>query len=105
MAYKNNNTLSPKLSIKSQTIGIMVTGVTIMVILISLITSYVVNQQSRALMLNNAFQITEGLAQQSIYPILSGSKENAQTIMQQVLGFQSVITARFVAIIKERSLP
>ena len=89
--------LSANLSIKSQTIAIMVLGVFVMVTLLSIITSYVVNQQSRDLMLKNAIQITEGLAQQTVFPILSGAPENAETAMAQVLGFQSVINAQLIA--------
>lgn len=91
---QNSNTLSSRLSIKSQAIAIMVAGIAVMVILLGLLTNYVVNQQSKTLMLKNAFQITEGLAQQAVFPILSGSEENAESAINQVLGFQPVITAR-----------
>ncbi len=88
---------SANLSIKSQTIAIMVLGVFVMVTLLSIVTSYVVNQQSRDLMLKNAIQITEGLAQQTVFPILSGTPENAETAIAQVMGFQSVINAQLIA--------
>ncbi len=74
----------------------MVVGISAMVILISFFINFVVNQQSKTVMLNNAFQITEGLAKQSIFPLLSGSKENADSAIDQVLGFQSVTKVKIL---------
>ncbi|WP_048695806.1 sensor histidine kinase [Catenovulum maritimum] len=89
-----NKLINPNFSIKSQAIGIVVTGVAIMMVMLSLLTSQTVNKQSRDLMLKNAFQITEGLAKQTVFPLLSGSEFNAKAAMEQVEGFQSVIAAR-----------
>ncbi|MCU4675147.1 ATP-binding protein [Catenovulum sp. 2E275] len=88
--------MNSQLSIKSQATAIVVTGIILMMVILSIVTTKAVNQQSRQLMLKNAYQITQGLANQSIYPILSGSKENAQSAMEQVLGFQSVLAARII---------
>ncbi len=78
-------------SIRSQAIIFLVTGISLMTLIISIVTAAGVNQQSRQLMLKNAFQITEGLAKQSVFPILSGASQNAKDAITQVLGFQSVI--------------
>ncbi len=88
--------LSSPLSIKNQVVIFLIAGITVMTIAISFITTKGVNQQYRELMLNNARQITEGLAKQSVFSILSGSSQNAQDAMNQVEGFQSVVAARLV---------
>ncbi|WP_159084172.1 sensor histidine kinase [Saccharobesus litoralis] len=69
-----------------------------MTFIISAITAAGVNQQSRQLMLNNAFQISQGLANQSVYPVLSGAKENALDAIKQVLGFPSVKAVRLTSV-------
>ncbi len=81
-------------SIKNQVIRFMIVGVTLMTIIISVVTTIGVNFQSQQIMLNNAYQITEGLAKQAVFSILSGSEQNAQEAMDQVQGFQSVVSAR-----------
>ena len=83
-------------SIKNQVISFMVIAVTIMTIILSLLTSSGVNQQYRQLMLKNAIQITEGLAKQVVFSILSGSEQNAQEAISQVQGFESVTAARLL---------
>jgi len=83
-------------SIKNQVIHFMIISITLMTIIISIVTTLGVNQQYRELMLKNAFQITEGLAKQVIFSVLSGSEQNAQEAMNQVLGFQSVLAARLL---------
>lgn len=80
-------------SIKSQVIIFLVTGVSLMTILMGVVTVKAVNEQSRQIMIKNAQQITEGLTKQAVFPILSGSVQNAQGAMDQVLGFQSVVAA------------
>ncbi|MCJ8320521.1 MAG: HAMP domain-containing histidine kinase [Colwellia sp.] len=72
----------------------MVISITLMTIIISLVTTTGVNQQYRQLMLKNAYQITEGLAKQAVFSILSGSEQNAEEAMNQVIGFQSVLSAQ-----------
>lgn len=81
-------------SIKNQVIRFMIFGITLMTIIISVVTTLGVNFQSQQLMLNNAYQITEGLAKQAVFSILSGSEQNAQEAMEQVQGFQSVVAVR-----------
>ena len=88
--------LSSPLSIKNQVVIFLVAGITLMTVIIGLITTTAVNEQSRQLMLNNAHQITEGLAKQSVFSILSGSTQNAQEALAQVEGFQSVVVARLL---------
>lgn len=80
-------------SIKSQVIIFLIAGVSIMTVMIGLVTANAVNDQSRQIMINNAKQITQGLAKKSIFPLLSGSAQNAKDAMDQVLGFQSVASA------------
>ncbi|WP_440876597.1 sensor histidine kinase [Thalassotalea sp. PLHSN55] len=92
----NYRLLSSSLSIKNQVVLFLVAGITIMTLLISTITTKAVNEQSRQLMLKNAHQITEGLAKQSVFSILSGSSQNAQDALAQVAGFQSVVVARLL---------
>ncbi len=89
-----NIIFSSNTSIKKQVITFFILGVSVMSLIISIFTAAGINQQSKQLMLKNAFQITEGLAKQSVYPILSGSSENASDAIKQVTGFQSVIAAR-----------
>ena len=74
----------------------MVVGVCLMTLLIGIITASSVNDLIRKVMLDNAFQITEGLASQAVFPLLSGSEQNAQESMTQVMGFQSVMSAVLV---------
>ena len=81
-------------SIKNQVIRFMILGITLMTVTISVVTTLGVNFQSQQMMLNNAFQITEGLAKQTVFSLLSGSSQNAQEAMKQVQGFQSVVAAR-----------
>jgi signal transduction histidine kinase len=81
-------------SIKNQVIRFMILGITLMTLIISVVTTLGVNFQSQQMMLNNAYQITEGLAKQTVFSILSGSNQNAQEAMDQVQGFQSVVAAR-----------
>ncbi len=83
-------------SIKNQVITFMVIGITLMTVVISLVTTTGVNQQYQQLMLKNAFQITEVLAKQAVFPLLSGSEQNAQEAMNQVQGFQAVLAARLL---------
>ena len=82
--------ITSKLTVKSQTLIIVAIGITIMMLLTSLFTTHVVNSQSRTLMLKNAIQIAEGLAKQSVFPVLSGSQTNAETAVEQVIGFETV---------------
>ncbi|MDO6446518.1 ATP-binding protein [Colwellia sp. 1_MG-2023] len=81
-------------SIKNQVIRFMILGITLMTIIISVVTTLGVNFQSQQMMLNNAYQITEGLAKQTVFSLLSGANQNAQEAMEQVQGFQSVVAAR-----------
>ena len=74
----------------------MVIAISLMTIIISLVTTTGVNQQFRQLMLKNSFQISEGLAKQAVFSLLSGSEQNAQEAMNQVLGFQSVLAAQLL---------
>mgnify|MGYP000182745580 CR=1 FL=1 len=83
-------------SIKNQVIRFMILGITLMTVIISFVTALGVNFQSQQMMLNNAFQITEGLAKQTVFSLLSGSNQNAQEAMEQVQGFQSVVAARLL---------
>lgn len=85
-----------KNSIKSQVITFLVSGITLMLFIMSFITASGVNKQSRELMLSNSFQIAEGLAKQSVFPILSGSDQNAQDAVEQVLGFKAVVAAQLM---------
>lgn len=89
-----NASFSSTKSIKSQVIRFLIVGIVLMTIVISLVTTKGVNLQSRQLMLNNAYQITEGLAAQVVFAVLSGDPQNADEAMKQVLGFQSVMGAR-----------
>ena len=88
-----DNTSISNRSIKSLVISFLVISITLMTIIIGFVTAIGVNQQSRELMLKNAYQITEGLAKQAIFSILSGSNQNAHDAMKQVQGFQSVIAS------------
>ncbi|MGJ8692608.1 MAG: sensor histidine kinase [Thalassotalea sp.] len=83
-------------SIRSQVISFMIVGIALMTIIISLVTTAGVNHQSRQLMLDNAFQISEGLAKQVVFALLSGDPENASDAMTQVKGFQSVKAAKII---------
>ena len=74
----------------------MIIGITLMTIIISVVTAIGVNLQSQQLMLKNAYQITEVLAKQAVFSILSGSEQNAQEAMNQVQGFQSVVAAQLL---------
>lgn len=87
---------SQQKSIKYQVIVVIIAGVSLMTLLLGLLTVTGLNQQTRELMLSNAFQVTDGLAQQAIFPILSGSDQNALEPMKQVLGFKSVSAARLL---------
>jgi len=91
-----NSIFSSNRSIKSQVISFMVIAITLMTIIISFVTNTGVKRQYRELMLKNAFQITEGLAKQVVFSLLSGSEQNAQDAMNQVLGFESVLAARIL---------
>ena len=88
--------LSSNKSIKTQLVIFLVAGMSLMIMLLGALTATAINQQSRELMLKNAFQITEGLAKQAVFPILSGASQNAQDAMNQVAGFQSVIAVRLI---------
>ncbi len=90
----NLSLFNSNISIKNQVISFMVIAITLMTIAMSLVTTTGVNQQYKQLMLKNAFQISEGLAKQAVFSILSGSEQNAQEAMNQVLGFQSVLSAQ-----------
>lgn len=83
-------------SIKAQVIIFIVMAITLMILVLSLVTSSGVNQQYRQLMLKNAMQITDGLAKQAVFSVLSGSEQNAQEAMEQVQGFESVTGARIL---------
>ncbi|WDE03301.1 two-component sensor histidine kinase [Thalassomonas viridans] len=80
-------------SIKSLVISFLVISITLMTVAMGVVTAIGVNQQSRELMLDNAFQITEGLAKQAVFSILSGSNQNAHDAMKQVQGFHSVLAS------------
>ncbi|WP_076420459.1 ATP-binding protein [Colwellia sp. UCD-KL20] len=84
-------------SIKAQVIVFIVIAITLMIFVLSFVTSSGVNQQYRQLMLKNAMQITEGLAKQAVFSVLSGSEQNAQDAMEQVQGFESVSAARILS--------
>lgn len=83
-------------SIKSQVIIYMICGFFLMTLIIGIITAASVNSLIRKVMLDNAVQISEGLAARAVFPILSGSEENAEEAMTQVKGFQSVVAARLI---------
>ncbi|MDO7085920.1 ATP-binding protein [Pseudocolwellia sp. AS88] len=83
-------------SIKAQVVTFIVIAITVMIFVISLVTSSWINQQYRHLMLTNAMQLTEGLAKQAVFSVLSGSEQNAQEAMEQVQGFESVSAARIL---------
>ena len=90
----NLSIFNSNISIKSQVISFMVIAISLMTLIIGFVTTAGVNQQYRQLMLDNAFQITEGLAKQVVFSLLSGSEQNAQDAMNQVIGFQSVSAAQ-----------
>ncbi|GLX80308.1 hypothetical protein tinsulaeT_36480 [Thalassotalea insulae] len=81
-------------SIRHQAIIFLITSISVMTLIISILTAAGVNQQSRQLMLKNAFQITDGLAKQAVFALLSGANQNAKEAIQQVQGFQSVLATR-----------
>lgn len=83
-------------SIKFQVVTFIVVAITAIVFLLSVVTSSWVNQQYRQLMLNNAMQITDGLAQQAILPVLLQEKDNANDIIEHAIGFESVYAARIL---------
>lgn len=83
-------------SIKAQVIIFIVVAITLMVLVLSFATSSGVNNQYRQLMLKNAMQITDGLAKQAVFSILSGSEQNAHEAMEQVQGFESVTGTRLL---------
>jgi len=83
-------------SIKAQVVTFIVIAITVMIFVISFVTSSWINQQYRHLMLTNAMQLTEGLAKQAVFSVLSGSEQNAQEAMEQVQGFESVSAARIL---------
>ena len=83
-------------SIKAQVIIFIIIAITLMIFVLSLVTSSLVNQQYRQLMQKNALQITDGLAKQAVFSVLSGSEQNAKEAMDQVLGFESVVAARIM---------
>lgn len=83
-------------SIKNQVNFVLIAGISLIFVILGFLSIKGVNQQTRELMLNNASQIAAGLAQQAIFPILSGSTQNANDAMRQVSGFQSVDAARIL---------
>lgn len=83
-------------SIKAQVVTFIVIAITVMIFVLSLVTSSWINQQYRHLMLTNAMQLTEGLAKQAVFSVLSRSEQNAQEAMEQVQGFESVSAARIL---------
>ncbi len=85
-----NTLLNSDKSIKSQATSFLIVGITLMTIVIGLVTATAVYYQSKNIMVNNAYQIAEGLAKQAVFPILSGDNDNARDALQQVLGFPSV---------------
>ncbi|PCH93944.1 MAG: hypothetical protein COB83_12855 [Gammaproteobacteria bacterium] len=93
----NLSIFNSNISIKNQVISFMVIAISLMTIVISFVTTTGVNQQYRQLMLKNSFQITEGLAKQAVFSLLSGSEQNAQEAMNQVIGFQSVLAAQLLS--------
>ncbi len=89
-------TFNSQQSIKRQVITFLVAGISLMTILISLLTALSVYKQSTTLMIDNATQISEGLAQRSTFAVLSGSSENIEDAIAQVLGFQSVLAVKII---------
>ena len=92
----HKNTFSEKRSIRSQVIIFLITGISLMTIIIGYITLKAVNSQTRQIMVTNAKQITQGLAKQSVFSLLSGSKQNAKDAMERTLGFPSVVSAYII---------
>ena len=79
-----------KLSFSWQIIAVVATGILTLSIVSSLVASYVVNQKSSDLILNQAHQITGNLARQSILPLLSGVIESSNTELQAVLNYPNI---------------
>lgn len=94
--FTNIFSVNSAASIKRQVNSLVILGLFIMVLIIILSSTYIVKIQSSKLMLGSAYQITEGLAKQSVYPLLSGSADNANDIIDQVLGFNEVLGARVI---------
>lgn len=92
--FTNIFSINSPASIKRQVNSLVILGLFIMVFIIILSSTYIVKIQSSKLMLGSAYQITEGLAKQSVYSLLSGSADNANDIIDQVLGFNEVLGAR-----------
>lgn len=88
--------ISPELSFRRQLMSYVVGGIIILSLAGSGLTAWVSSIKIKELIVDDALQATSGLAEQGMLALLTGSNDNAEDAIKQVLGFKSVVGAAVI---------
>lgn len=78
-------------SLRKQVLTFLIMSIALLSGTSSLVASFTAANQSRQLLEQHSLKIADNLAQGSILSLITGSKENAEEVLQQVLGFSDVM--------------
>ncbi|WP_440903504.1 sensor histidine kinase [Catenovulum sp. SX2] len=88
--------ISPDQSFRRQLMSYVIGGIVVLSISGSALTAWVSSIKIRELVVDDAMQATSGLAEQGMLALLTGSNDNAEDAIKQVMGFKSVVGAAVI---------
>ncbi|EWH11177.1 hybrid signal transduction histidine kinase and diguanylate cyclase/phosphodiesterase [Catenovulum agarivorans DS-2] len=91
-----NKYISPASSFRRQLMAYVVGGIIVLSLAGSGLTAWVSSIKIKELIVEDAMQATSGLAEQGMLALLTGSNDNAEDAINQVLGFKSVVGAAVI---------
>ncbi|NQZ12476.1 MAG: hypothetical protein HRT35_35425, partial [Algicola sp.] len=83
-------------SFRNQLLAFIAVGLVVFSLVTSLMTAWLVSGLAKNYMTSNGEQVAQGLAEQSILAVLTGSGENAKEAIEQVQRFPEVIAAKIL---------
>ena len=88
--------ISPHSSFRRQLMTYVVGGIVVLSLAGSALTAWVGSIKIKELIVDDATQATSGLAEQGMLALLTGSNDNAEDAIKQVMGFKSVVGAAVI---------
>lgn len=83
-------------SFRNQLLAFTAVGLVVFSLVTSLMTAWLVSGLAKNYMTSNGEQVAQGLAEQSILAVLTGSGENAKKAIEQVRRFPEVVAAKIL---------
>lgn len=83
-------------SFRSQLLGFMVSGMLVLLLVFGSVISWLTTSRTSQMLFNNAQQVSRTFAEQAELALLTQSSDNAEAVLQQIMGFPDVSGAGLI---------